>query len=225
MNYNWLSDTDRKVIELSGFGKKSGLGKKPVIMVIDAQKKFVGVDKPILESMALYPLSIGEKAFKALDQIKKVIEAGRKRQIPIFYTTSGFLKDEMVFNTFAKKRIRHEDSKIIPEDGDEIIESIQPLEGDFKVHKRFSSAFFGTPLISFLNMLHCDTLIVTGFTTSGCIRAFVIDAASYNYSVAVVKDCVADRFDMSHESSLFDMNLKHADVVMSEDIMEYFNHL
>ena len=75
--------------------------------------------------------------------------------------------------------------------------------------------------MSFLNTVNCDTLIVTGFVTSGCIRAFVVDAASYNFNVVVPEDCVADRLQFAHDLHVIDMNLKYADVVLSNEVIDY----
>ena len=106
--------------------------------------------------------------------------------------------------------------------------TIQPPvleQGEAVVHKRYASPFFGTPLMTFFNSMGCDTLIVSGFVTSGCVRAFVVDAASYNFNVIVAEDGVADRFDFAHRLSLIDMDLKYADVVSTEEIIRHIDSL
>ena len=109
--------------------------------------------------------------------------------------------------------------------GTEFIESIAPQEGDVVVPKRYASAFFGTPLMTYLNDLDRDTIIITGATTSGCVRATVADAFSYGFRVIVVEDGVFDRGQASHAINLFDMQQKYADVLPSEQIVEYFRNL
>lgn len=220
-----ISDLDRKIIELTGYGKQRGFGKKPAIMIIDAQNKFVGIDAPILDSMATYPLSIGEKAWEAMPKIREMLEAGRRKGVPVFFSTSAVSVEEMAFNSFARKRHPHETSGKAPTDLEEFPDEIKPRKGEPVVHKRYASPFFGTPLMTFFNSAGCDTLLVSGFVTSGCVRAFVVDAASYNFNVMVAEDGVADRFDFAHRLSLIDMDLKYADVVSSEEITRYIDSL
>lgn len=224
MNFSMLNELDKKILEITGYGATRGFGRKPALIIIDAQKKFVGLDKPILESMDVYPLSIGEKAWRATEKIKTLLDAARVRKVPVFYSTSSVPLEESPFNSFAKKRIRHETSKKIPADQEDIMEIIKPAkENEWVFHKRYASGFFATPLMTFLNTLGCDTLIVTGFVTSGCVRAFAVDGASYNFNVAVVEDCVGDRFGFAHDLSLIDMHLKYADVIPADEALKYLN--
>jgi nicotinamidase-related amidase len=109
--------------------------------------------------------------------------------------------------------------------GTESIESIAPQPGDVVVSKRYASAFFGTPMMTYLNDLDRDTLIVTGCTTSGCVRATVADAFSYAFNVVVVADGVYDRGEASHAINLFDMDQKYADVLSSEAVIKYLEAL
>jgi len=109
--------------------------------------------------------------------------------------------------------------------GTQVIESIAPEQGDVIVSKRYASAFFGTPLMTYLNDLDRDTIIVTGATTSGCVRATVADAFSYGFNVVVVEDGVFDRGEVSHAINLFDMDQKWADVMSSEDVIGYIEKL
>ena len=103
-------------------------------MVIDAQKKFVGIDAPILESMSIYPLSIGEEAWKAVNKIKVVLKKGRQKELPIFFSTSSVPEEEMLFNSFARKRTKHEISRDIPEDLESFPDPIKPQESEWIVH-------------------------------------------------------------------------------------------
>ncbi len=227
MNLNdpFISELDRKIIELTGYGKRRGFGNKPALMIIDAQNKFVGIDAPILDSMAAYPLSVGDNAWKAMPKIREMLEAGRRKSVPVFFSTSAVPVEEMPYNSFVRKRHSHETSGKIPTDLEAFPDEIKPRKGETVVHKRYASAFFGTPLMTFFNSVGCDTLLVSGFVTSGCVRAFVVDAASYNFNVIVAEDGVADRFDFAHRLSLIDMDLKYADVVSSEEITRYIDSL
>jgi nicotinamidase-related amidase len=100
------------------------------------------------------------------------------------------------------------------------VAGIAPREGDILVPKRHPSAFFGTALTSYLIDLAADTLVVTGCTTSGCVRSSVVDAFAYNFRVAVPEDAVYDRSHVSHAVNLFDMSEKYADVMPAAELAE-----
>src|SRR5947209_16792427 len=109
--------------------------------------------------------------------------------------------------------------------GKHIVEESAPQQGDLVVRKQKPSAFFGTALISMLNEVHADSVLVTGTTTSGCVRASVIDAFSYNLKVSVIEECVFDRGQASHKINLFDMAMKYADVISLKEAIEYVQSL
>jgi nicotinamidase-related amidase len=104
--------------------------------------------------------------------------------------------------------------------GYEFVPEVAPVEGDILLPKRHPSAFFGTPLASYLIQNEVDTLVVTGCTTSGCVRGSVVDAFSYNFRVAVPHDAVYDRSQTSHLVNLFDMSAKYADVSSTGDLLD-----
>ncbi|MPZ87289.1 MAG: isochorismatase family protein, partial [Nitriliruptorales bacterium] len=101
----------------------------------------------------------------------------------------------------------------------EIVEQAAPWPGEAVLHKTAPSAFFGTPLMAHLHSLGVDTLMVCGESTSGCVRASVIDARSYRFKVIVVEDAVYDRHESAHAINLFDMNQKYADVMALDDVL------
>ena len=107
----------------------------------------------------------------------------------------------------------------------EIVKEIAPQASDIVIRKLKPSGFFGTPLQSVLNDYRVDTLLVTGGSTSGCVRATVVDAFSLNYFVAVVEEGVFDRIQLSHKANLLDMNIKYADVMKAEDVARYLDNL
>jgi nicotinamidase-related amidase len=110
-------------------------------------------------------------------------------------------------------------------DPNQIIPDIAPLSTDLVILKRKPSAFFGTELLGFLNLLRCDSVIVAGTTTSGCVRATVVDAFSFNYRVAVAEDACFDRSEASHAVSLCDMHAKYADVLQTSEIVSFLEKL
>jgi nicotinamidase-related amidase len=109
--------------------------------------------------------------------------------------------------------------------GNEIPDMIAPREGEVVIKKTKPSAFYGTPLTSYLVGLGVDTVVVTGTTTSGCIRASVIDAFSDNFRVLIVEEGVFDRGQVSHKINLFDMQSKYADVIPLQEAKNYLRSL
>jgi maleamate amidohydrolase len=199
-------------------------------MVIDVSYAFVG-DKPepILKSVERWMNSCGEVGWKAIGTIQRLLKVARPKGIPVIYTTGIYRDDGWDLGSWTFKNPRTEkefdgiDSTMPP--GHRIVDDIAPGPKDIVLGKKKPSAFFGTPLTSHLIQLQCDTLIVTGLTTSGCVRATVVDAFNYNYRISVVEDGCADRSQASHALSLCDMQAKYADVVGSDAVIKYFESL
>jgi len=224
-----LTERDKEVFALSGFGKKAGLGQRPALLIIDVNYNFTG-DKPepILESVKRFRTSCGEEGWQAVYRIRELLAEARKKHLPTFYTTAEENRSNstlMVGGWAAKSNRTTEDMTEQWERANEIVEEIAPQPGDIIVHKQKPSAFFGTALMSMLNEVHADTVLVCGTTTSGCVRASVIDAFSYNMKVSVVEECVFDRGQASHKINLFDMAMKYADVIPLKETVEYIRDL
>jgi nicotinamidase-related amidase len=224
-----LTERDKEVFALSGFGKKAGLGQRPALLIIDVNYNFTG-DKPepILESVKRFRTSCGEEGWQAVYRIRELLAAARKKHLPTFYTTAEENRSNstlMVGGWAANSNRTTEDMTEQWEKDNEIVEEIAPQPGDIIVHKQKPSAFFGTALMSMLNEVHADTVLVCGTTTSGCVRASVIDAFSYNMKVSVVEECVFDRGQASHKINLFDMAMKYADVIPLKETVEYIRDL
>ncbi len=215
-----ISERDLQVYGAAGYGKPIGLtnlGRRPAVLVIDVTINFVG-DKPepILQSIKRYPNSCGEKGWDSVYKIRDLLEVARRKRVPVIYSKAEDSKD----TSWAMKKSRFSGS-----DGNMIPREIQPQPGDIVISKRKPSVFFGTPLMSHLNYLDVDTLIATGCTTSGCVRATVLDAFSYNFKVVLVEECVFDRGEVSHKVNLFDMHQKYADVASTGQVMKYLSGL
>jgi nicotinamidase-related amidase len=223
-----LTPRDKEVFALSGFGKRAGFGQRPALLIIDVNYNFVG-DKPepIVESVKRFRTSCGEEGWQGVHHIRELLVEARKKRLPTFYTTA----EENRSNTVtiggwqAKSSRTHEDMTAGWEKTNAIVAEIAPQTGDILVHKQKPSAFFGTPLMSMLTEVHADTLLVTGTTTSGCVRASVIDAFSYNLKVSVIEECVFDRGQASHKINLFDMAMKYADVIPLKEAIDYIRAL
>ena len=104
-------------------------------------------------------------------------------------------------------------------------DGLQPAADELVVSKQYASAFFGTSLVGTLNGLGVDTLIITGCTTSGCIRATAVDAVQHGYRPICVRECIGDRHDGPHEANLFDINAKYGDVISKTEALEYISGL
>ncbi len=222
-----LTERDKEVFALSGYGAKAGFGSRPAVLVIDVNYNFVGDRRePIVESVKRFRNSCGEEGWVGVDHIAMLLEEARKKHLPIFFTTGHGEEDSVAFGRWHGKNSRGtEDFDDLAKKGNDIVKEIAPVKGEVVVRKQKPSAFFGTPLMSMLNEVHADTVLVTGTTTSGCVRASVIDAFSFNYNVAVVEECTFDRGQASHKVNLFDMHMKYADVVSLEATVDYVRGL
>ena len=223
----FLTDRDKQVFSAAGYGARAGFGKRPALLVIDVSYAFTG-DKPgepILESIKRWRNSCGEDAWPAIKVIGRLLESARGKGVPVIYTTGTARPDLWNRGSWLWINDRAgEDSAVRRPrnvDGNEIIPDIAPAPQDIVVRKEKPSGFFGTPLLSYLVLLGCDSLIVTGTTTSGCVRATVADAFSNNYRVAVVEDACFDRSQASHAINLCDMNAKMADVRPSTEVLDF----
>ena len=214
-----LSKVDREVIRRGGYGKTRGFGEHPALMIIDPQYNYTGTDRPILEQIHEWPSGVGESSWRAMERIKRIVSVSRRRSIPIIYTRQ--IQDSIRFDGFAAKTDREQSQYLEGARGTKIVDELAPEKGDLVINKSYSSAFYGTPLLSFLIKLRADTLIVTGGTSSGCIRATCVDAVSRNFNVAVVEDCVFDRISVSHKVALLDLWMKYCDVITSEEAIRY----
>ena len=212
-----VSEADLEVYRKAGFGRTGGLGKRPVLLVIDVQYRTVGnTPKPILESLQDYPTRCGEYGWRAVSQIEKLVQVFRRHKLPIIYPSIA-PKTPRDMGRFANKM------PSAPQDNPkafEIVESIAPAPDDIILYKHFSSAFFGTALATHLVRLGADSLVLTGCTTSGCVRATAVDACSLDYRIVVPEDAVYDRGQVSHAVNLFDIANKYADVVPTAEAVQ-----
>jgi nicotinamidase-related amidase len=210
-----ITAEDRAVFEESGHGKTGGLGRRPALLVVDVTHDFTGDrPEPTRESIKRFPLSCGESAWRALPKLRELIDAAHAAGVPVIYTRQAPRPNAVAAGGWARKNARVlEPTEISQRIGNDIPGLIAPSGDDILIEKDKPSAFFGTPIVSHLNALGVDSLIVTGTSTSGCVRATVVDAFSFNYPTVVVEECCFDRGEVSHKVSLFDMNAKYADVI------------
>lgn len=225
----FLTERDKQMWAASGYGARSGFGERPALLIIDVNYNFTGDrSEPILESIKRWRNSCGEDAWAAFPVIRRLIDASHRKHIPVVYSTGTRRPDNWDAGSWAWKNARNAEdvSKNTSNlDGNAIVAELAPEARDIVIHKHKPSVFFGTPLAAFLTDLGCDSLVVVGTTTSGCVRATVIDAFSLNYKVAVVQEGCFDRSEASHAVSLCDMHAKYADVVGADETHTYIDGL
>lgn len=222
----FLTERDKKVFEASGHGRRAGFGERPALLVIDVNYNFCG-DKPepILRSIERWPHSCGEEAWAAIRVIQRLLTACRAKRLPVFYSTNDFRSDGFDLGGWSLKAGRINEDIVRDVDGNAIVAEVAPLAGDILVRKQKPSVFHGTPLLDYLITLKVDSVIFVGTTTSGCVRAAVIDAFSYNFRCTIAEDGCFDRSIASHAINLCDMNAKYGDVLPSEEIIDYVTGL
>lgn len=190
---------------------------RPALLLIDLYRwAFGDRPEPLLEAVMTWPGSCGLAGWTALPHIQRLLADCRDTGMPVIHVASS--KD---VPRRRKNSARHSspDPATAPEAHDrferryDIIDEVAPTEGELVIRKAAPSAFCGTPLLATLNYLDVDTLIVAGESTSGCVRAAVVDARSYGYDVIVPEECVFDRHEASHAVNLFDLDQKYADVL------------
>lgn len=207
---------DQATYAAAGFGGTAGLGARPALLVIDMQYRTLGtVRRPIQEAMQEFATSCGESAWAAAGHVREVIDVFRRKRWPVLYPHVAPKNGNELGRLAAKTPSMWK----VGDKGYEFFESIAPEPTDILVAKKHPSAFFGTTLVSHLVDLGVDTLVVVGCTTSGCVRASVVDGFSYNYRIVVPEDCVYDRSDVVHRVNLFDMAQKYADVMSSTELI------
>ncbi len=193
----------------AGFGAAVPRGSRPGIVVVDFSYGFTDRQYPT-----------ASEAAAQMAQTRKLCDAARARGFPVIFTTIAYHPGELDKLPWLKKatgmRALVEGSRLVEIDA---ATGIQPE--DAIVTKKGASSFFGSTLNALLTGAGVDTLVVTGATTSGCVRATVVDAVQSGYNVLVPHDCCADRAQAPHDANLYDMDQKYADVTDSADVLDW----
>jgi len=200
-----MSDLD--VYRQQNFGNRLGWGRQAALVIVDFVNGFAD------------PATFGGGNIpEAIQATRSLLAAAREARLPIAHTRVVYADDGADGGVFALKApglLKLTEaapaSQIVPE--------LAPRPGELVVRKTQASAFFGTGFGRFLTVHGVDTLLVAGCTTSGCVRATVVDALSLNYRPLVVRQCVGDRALAPHEANLFDMAQKYADVIELDEAL------
>src|SRR5579859_6072316 len=215
-----LDEADRETLARGRFGRRIGMGQRTAVLVIDVQNYMIG---PPSGSHHEYPSACGEAAHSALKHLPTLLHAAREFGAPVVYTRFELRRDGSDIGVYGRKRdfLDTEGWCLEGSEGAQIPDSVAPEPGDFVLVKKKPSAFHGTPLLGTLIDRSIDTVVVTGGSTSNCVRATAVDSASYNFRTVVVEDCVFDRIQISHRVALFDLDRQYADVMGSTEVIAH----
>jgi nicotinamidase-related amidase len=200
-------DDARAIYSRSGIGGRVGLGDRPAVLVVDLQYGFTDDASPV-----------GGNLDEVIAATASLLDTARRNLLPVAFTAVTFQQSHLERLVWLRKMpglaLLLEGSRWC-----QIDERVKPEQGEPVFGKQAASAFYGTSLIPFLLGASADSLIVTGCVTSGCVRASVVDAVSWGFRTIVPAECVGDRAAGPHDSNIFDMDSKYADVEPLETVL------
>ncbi|MBL8378437.1 MAG: isochorismatase family protein [Burkholderiales bacterium] len=208
-----MREDDLEVYKRQGFDNPSGFGKRPALVIVDFVNGFADPGK-----------FGGGNIAPAIAATVKLLAFFRERRLPVAHTRVVYADDGSDWGVFTLKAPA---LKTLTESAhaSQIVAELTPMAGEYVVRKRQASAFFGTELNAWLTMQRVDTVVVAGCTTSGCVRATVVDAMQNNFRTVVATECVGDRAIGPHEANLFDMRQKYADLHDNAAVMRAIDAL
>ena len=200
---------DEEFFRQRGFGIKIGFGERPALILIDMIKGFTDAAMPL-----------GANLDGQIGAQKPLLDIAHERGIPVIFSTVIYEEED----------IKDAGIWALKQSGATLTAGSEAVKVDPRLHmqpkdillaKKYASCFFGTDLVPRLNARRVDTLIITGCTTSGCVRATAVDAVQNGFRPMVVREAVGDRSLAAHDQSLFDLNAKYADVVSLDETLQY----
>jgi nicotinamidase-related amidase len=195
-----------------GFSRTIGFGQRPAVIVIDIIGAFTDPDLPL-----------GANLDGVIEQTNRVLGPARAAKVPVFFSSVAYEDEDLrdagiwALKQAGVMTLRAGTPEV------QVDKRLGQRAGEALIMKKYASCFFGTDLVTRLHTLKVDTLILTGCTTSGCVRATAVDGLQYGFRVMVPKEAVGDRAAPAHEQSLFDLNAKYADVISVEDVVAYLS--
>lgn len=202
-----------QIYDAAGFGRAVERGTRPAIVVVDFTYGFTDTQYPTAADMSAQ-----------MAATRKLTDLARDKGFPVIYTVIAYHPGELGRLSWLKKATGMaalvEGTRLVDVDAATGIQPADPV-----VVKKGASAFFGSTLGALLTGAGVDTVVVTGATTSGCVRATVVDAVQSGFTVLVPRDCCADRAQAPHDANLYDMQQKYADVTDSADIAAWLQSL
>lgn len=201
-----------QIYEKAGFGHPVPRGTRPAVLVVDFTYGFTDLQYPT-----------ASEADAQMQATRRLTDLARARGFPVIYTAIAYQPGEVEALAWLRKSkglaALREGSRLVEIDA---ATGIQP--GDPVIVKKGASGFFGTPLAGLLSSQKVDTLVITGATTSGCVRATAVDAVQAGFNVLVPKDCCADRAKPPHDAALYDIQQKYGDVTTAEEVLNWLEH-
>jgi nicotinamidase-related amidase len=201
---------DEEFFKARGFGVKIGFGERPALIVIDMLKGFTDASMPL-----------GSNLDREIAAQQPLLEVAHERAIPVIFSTVIYDDKDLRDAGLWGIKMKGTASLKAGTPAVEIDPRLDMQESDSLLIKKYASCFFGTDLVPRLMTQRVDTLIITGCTTSGCVRATAVDAVQNGFRPMVVREAVGDRSVAAHEQSLFDLNAKYADVVSLDETLQY----
>lgn len=204
-----MSDLQADYLQ-AGFGTRLGWGSRPALLVVDMCRAYVDDQAPLYAAAAA-------DAYRNADRLAT---AARRQGRPVVFTrveyAAGGVDGGHFFRKVPALRCFESGNPLA-----EFTDLVRPTSEDVIVTKQYASAFFGTSLAATLNALDVDTVVIAGVSTSGCVRASALDALQHGFVPIVVADACADRDPRPHDSNLFDLQAKYADVVTMDDALAH----
>jgi nicotinamidase-related amidase len=197
-----------------GFHGRAGFGRRPALLVIDVNLGFTDPASPLVCDLD-----------GVVAAIRRLLDETRRAGLPVVYTTVSYDEGDKVAAAAFIDKIP---ALLTLQAGSRWVEidpRIAPQTGEPVLNKLFASAFFGTALSSLLAAAGCDSVIVTGASTSGCVRATVVDAIQHGYRPLVPREAVGDRNSAAHEANLYDIDAKYGDVVSTDEVVSHLEEL
>ena len=189
------------------------LGQRPCLLIIDFVQAYLQKESPIYAGVE-----------EALASTVRLLSLARRLRVLVIHTDVQFLPGGLNGGVFYRKipllKIFDKDSAL-----GEFPKELAPLPSELVVTKQYASAFFGTSLASTLTAQGIDTLLIAGVSTSGCVRATATDACQHGFVPIVVRDAVGDRHAHVHESNLYDLQAKYAEVLSEAAVVDYLTKL
>ena len=197
-----------------GFHGRAGFGRRPALIVVDMSVGFTDSSSPLHCDLD-----------DVVGAIARLLEEARSAELPVVFTTVAYGEaDKRTAAVFIDKV----PALLTLAAGNRFVEidpRLAPRPEEPVLTKLFASAFFGTPLTALLASAGCDGVIVTGASTSGCVRATAVDALQHGYRVTVPREAVGDRNPAAHEANLYDIDAKYGDVVSLDELVEHLRSL
>lgn len=206
--------SEEEFFKSRGFGLKMGFGQRPALLVIDLVKAFTDASRPL-----------GANLDAQIETTQQLLAVAHERAIPVFFSTVRYddadLRDAGIWTLKQKGSV----DLAADTNGHEVDERLDFRKTDSLLLKKYASCFFGTDLVPRLTSRGIDTLILTGCTTSGCVRATAVDSLQNGFRPMVVREGVGDRSQAAHDQSLFDLDAKYADVVSRDETLQYLRQV